>query len=105
MNTTSNRRNDISQTFEDFERVMEDYFAIIPPELHQFDLNKIIRWEYDDINNSMTFYFENEWLLDEYVDMLEQSPSVNRIFEYNDYEHIDRKNLSLTIIGKDGGLM
>ena len=105
MDNLSKQRQDVSQSFEDFERIMEDYFAIIPPEVEQFDLEKIVEWEYNDVENSLTFYFADEWFLNELKDILDESPSQNIKFEYNEYDHVDREKLTLTIIGRDGGLL
>ena len=101
----STQRNDLLQTSEDFGRVMEDYFAIIPPDLDMFELDKIVKWEFDDIENSMTFYFDDDWLFDEFKNLIEEIPTLNDKFVFDEYEHVNREKLTLTILGKDGGLM
>lgn len=105
MDRLSKQRQDISSSFEDFERIMEDYFAIIPPDIDKFELVKTSGWEYDDLENTMMFYFDDMWLMDEFTEMLKDLPSTNMIFEYNEYEHLDREKMTITIVGKDGGLM
>jgi len=103
MITLSKQRNDVTQSEEDFGRIMEDYFAIIPPKIEAFQLKFVKLWTYDDLENTMTFSFENELALNDFLDEFEKLPECY-IFEYNEYEHLDRQNLTMTIIGKDGGL-
>lgn len=100
----SKQRNDIIQTPEDFARVMEDYFGIIPPEVNQFDLDRILFWDYDDVEHSMTFYFEDPFDLNALVEHLQNTPKNGLFYIFDEYQHLDRDKLTLTIIGKIGGL-
>jgi len=92
------------QTPEDFARVMEDYFGVIPPEVDKFDLEKILFWDYEDIDNTMTFYFENDFHLNDLIEHLQSTPSNGFLYIFDEYQHLDRENLTLTIVGKTGGL-
>lgn len=99
-------RTDVLETFEDFERVAEDYFWLIPPDTDSFLLEKCISWSYDDFDNTMTFRFDNEWDLDEFNDKMADCPKFDESFDYYDeLKPVDRENLSITIQGKESGLI
>jgi hypothetical protein len=98
------QRTDLSQTFEDFERVLEDYLHIIPPDSDFFLHEKASKWVYDDMQQSLTFYFDDAWLMDEFKDKLEHCPG-KMYFKCEEFEHVDRENLTITVIGLKGGLI
>ena len=103
MTELSKQRADLSQTFEDFERVMEDYFRIIPPDIEFFKVDIATHWEYDDVNRSVKFYFADDWYLQEFIDKLKTCPAkIN--FKFEEYENVDREKLIVEVIGKIGGL-
>ena len=99
-------RTDITDSFEDFERIAEDYFDLIPPDTDSFKLELTTTWTYEEFDKLMTFYFENEWDLDEFLDVLEECPKLNESFGMNDlHDAVNRKALTITIEGKEGGLI
>ena len=100
---TTQQRSDLTQSFEDYERVMEDYFQLIPLELRFFTVEKASRWEYNEFERSMTFYFVDEWTLDEFLDTMKDCPK-KFAYDFEEYEHVDRKNLTIKMIGRIGGL-
>jgi hypothetical protein len=102
-NMLSKQREDLTQSYEDFERVMEDYFQIIPPDTDFVKVDVAKRWQYNDVERSVTFYFEDAWYLQEFIDKLFYCPK-KYSFLFEEHEHIDRENLTVTIIGKIGGL-
>ena len=98
-------RNDILMTFEDFERVAEDYFHLIPPDTDSFKLDLCVSWEYDEVDNVLKFYFDDDWLMDEFYDEILDCPKLNESFGIDDmFESYDRENKIITIEGKEGGL-
>jgi len=99
------QRTDLSQTFEDFERVLEDYLHVIPPDTKFFLVEKATKWEYDDTRQALVFYFEDDWTLQEFVDRLGDCVSKGMFFLCDEYEHVDRENLIVTVIGIKGGLI
>ena len=105
MDRLSKQRTDITNSFEDFERIMEDYFQVIPPDINSFKIDKCLFWEYDDMENTVTFHFEDEWYLDEYLDSLEDCPKLRTSFDFETFDSADRQNLTITIVGKIGGLL
>jgi|LakMenEpi03Aug12_release.lakeMendotaPanAssembly.Ray.scaffolds.fasta_scaffold1264391_1 hypothetical protein len=98
------QRTDLLQTVDDFERVMEDYFGMPPFKLELFKLDRITYWEYEDVENSLTLHFRDIFDLDELVSGLMSTPDRLFMFEFEEYKHVDRENLTLTIIGRMGGL-
>lgn len=108
MSELSKQRTDVTQSFEDFERIMEDYFQVIPPDIDFFEIEKCSYWDYDDMENTVTFYFEDEWYLQEFLDELEECPKLRFTFDMDDsysFDGVDRQNLRITIVGKTGGLL
>jgi hypothetical protein len=103
MTELSKQRTDLSQTFEDFERVMEDYFRIIPPDIDFFKIDIANRWEYDDLGKCIKFYFDDDWYLQEFLDKMRDCPG-KHFYMFEEYEHVDRKNLIVTVACKIGGL-
>lgn len=99
------QRNDLTTNEEDFQWVMEDYFGVTSNELEAFPLEKTINWEYNDIDNSVLFYFEEEWTLNEFKESLMDSPLTNGIFHFEEWSHIDLENLTIRVDGKMGGLI
>jgi hypothetical protein len=98
-------RGDLLQTQEDFEKVLEDYFMIIPPDNESFDLEKCISWDYNDFDRTITFYFDNEWDLEEFNDKMNDCPAKGVMFDVgNNFDGVDRKNLKIIIEGNEGGL-
>jgi hypothetical protein len=98
MNRLSQQRTDITQSFE-------DYFQVIPPDINSFKIDKCLFWEYDDMENTVTFHFEDEWYLDEFLDSLEDCPKLRTSFDFEAFDTADRQNLTITIVGKIGGLL
>ena len=93
-------RHDLTQTFEDFERIAEDYFMLIPPDTDSFNIGICSRWVYDDMYNTITFYFENEWDLDTFYDKMIECPKYGESFITSDhFDGVDRKNLKIMIEG------
>ena len=103
--SNSQYRTDLTQSQEDFARVMEDYFRIIPPFLDFFDLNKIKKWHYDDFDNTITFYFDNKDDLMELNSELFGSMNRGISFVYDEPVDLDEINFSVRIKGIDGGLL
>jgi len=99
-------RNDITKSYEDFERLAEDYFDLIPPDTDSLDLELTLDWEFNDDNKLFIFYFENEWLLDEFLNKLEECPKLNESVALNDmFDGVDREKLVITLEGRQGGLI
>lgn len=99
-------RTDITDSYEDWERLAEDYFDLIPPDTDSFDLSLCIKWDYDDWRKTFKFYFDNEWDLDSFLDKVEDCPKKDETFGIGDlYEGVDRENLTITVEGKEGGLL
>lgn len=99
-------RSDITQTFEDFERIAEDYFMMIPPDTDSFNLEICTRWEFDDAFNTLTFYFDDPWKFDEFHDKLLECPRYEESFAVGDhFEGADRQNLKIVVEGKESGLL
>lgn len=105
MDDITKQRTDLTQSFEDFERVMEDYFQIIPPDVESFNLENTTHWEYSDFRNTVTFYFSDDWYLDAFLDKILDCPKYLRTFDMDSIDGIDRQNLTITIEGKTGGLL
>lgn len=104
MNELAKQRMDITQSFEDFERIMEDYFQVIPPDIDHFKTDIVTHWDYNDVEHSVTFYFDDDWKLQEFLDEMMECPAKDSFFEYEEYEHLDRVKNTITIIGREGGL-
>jgi len=99
-------RTDITDSFEDFERIAEDYFDLIPPDTDSFKLKLCKTWTYDENDKIMVFYFEDEWALDEFYEEVKECPKLDESFGMDDlFDAIDRKALTLTVEGKEGGLI
>ena len=96
-------RTDVTDSYEDMERVLEDYFRIIPSDMHYMKMESVIQWEYDDATKSITFYFADEWTMDEFFDKLKYSPKLMTV-HCEEHDCVDRENFSITIFGKVGGL-
>ena len=104
MNELSKQRTDVTQSFEDFERIMEDYFQVIPPDIDFFKLDDVLHWDYDDLEQAVTFFFEDDWYLQAFIDNVEECPAKNSFFEFDEFDCVDREKLTVKIIGKIGGL-
>ena len=99
-------RADVLDTFEDFERICEDYFHLIPPDTDSFDLDLCTKWVYDDFERTLTFYFEDEWKLDEFYDKITDCPKYEESFDIGDhFDGVDRKNLKIIVESKEMGLI
>ena len=99
-------RKDVTDSFEDFERIAEDYFDLIPPDTDSFNLDLCLTWSFDDLDKLMIFYFENEWDLYSFYDKLIECPKLNESFGMDDlHDSVDREKLTITIEGKEGGLI
>jgi hypothetical protein len=99
-------RTDITDSFEDFERIAEDYFDLIPPDTDSFNLQLCNTWVYDENNKLLIFFFADEWLLEEFYETVKECPKLDESFGMDDlFEAIDRKKLTITIEGKEGGLI
>jgi len=97
-------RTDIGQTFEDFERIAEDYFNLIPPDTDSFDLTNCT-WQYDEFDKLFIFQFENEWDLDSFYDKITECPKYEESYDIGDhFEGVNRKTLKITVEAKEGGL-
>lgn len=105
MQELSKQRNDLSNSLEDFERVMEDYFQIIPPDIDFFKIDKSLGWEYCDLKNIVTFYFEDDWYLDEFLDEVLECPKYLKSFYLDPIDGVDREKLTIILEGKIGGLI
>jgi hypothetical protein len=101
----SEQRTDITQSFEDFERVMEDYFQVIPPDIDFFKIEKATHWSYDDMENSVSFWFEDDWTMQEFKDNLEECPLWETTFDADAFDGIDWQEKRITVIGHVGGLL
>lgn len=101
--TLSKQRQDMSQTFEDFERIMEDYYQIIPPDINHFDIEKCSHWEFDDVEKCVHFHLLDEWYLQEFIDAVKECPH-KFSFKFEEHEDVDMENLIVTVYGKIGGL-
>ena len=99
------QRTDVTQSYEDFERILEDYLGVIPPDSEYFLVEKANRWEYDDIEQAVIFYFDDDWSLDEFKDRLNDCQATNIFFAFEEFDHVDREKLTITVIGKEGGLI
>ncbi len=99
------QRTDVTQSYEDFERILEDYLGVVPPDSEFFKMEKVNRWVYDDNEQSIMFYFEDDWVLDEFKDALDECPATNVFFAFEEFEHVDREKLTITVVGKLGGLI
>lgn len=98
-------RSDVLDTFEDFERIAEDYFMLIPPDTDSFDLELCTKWIYDDLYNTLTFYFDDEWNLDTFLDKITECPKYQETYDIGDhFDGVDRKNLKIIVEGKATGL-
>jgi len=98
-------RNDILDSFEDWERVAEDYFWLIPPDTDSFLLEKCTSWVFDDSDNTMTFYFDSDWDMQSFNDKMIQCPKFGESFDYYDnLAPLDSTKLKITIQGKMKGL-
>jgi hypothetical protein len=99
-------RYDVLNTIEDFEKICEDYFLIIPPDIDSFDLDICTKWEYNDFDRTLVFYFEDEWNLDSFYDKLVDCPKYEETFDVGDFfEGVDRENLKIVVESKETGLI
>jgi len=99
-------RTDITESFEDFERLAEDYFMLIPPDTDSFRLDLCTKWEFDEWEKTFKFYFENEWDLDSFLDVLMDCPKLDETIALNDmYEGVNRETLTIVVEGREGGLI
>ncbi len=100
-------RDEYTQSFEDFERIMEDYFQVIPPDSDFFKLELLTKWEFFDLHNVVVFYFNDDWDLTAFLDTLEECPLYKVTFDLEEdiYGGIDRDNLKISVQGKIGGLL
>jgi len=99
-------RTDITESFEDFERLAEDYFDLIPPDTDSFDFDLCTKWEFDEWEKTFKFYFEKEWDLDAFLDKLMDCPKMDETIALNDMaEGVNRQALTITVEGRQGGLI
>ncbi len=99
-------RTDITHTYEDFERIAEDYFELIPPDPESFDLDLCISWDYDEDYKLLIFKFDDEWDMDAFVEKVEDCAKYRETFDINDhFEGVNRETLTVTVEGKEGGLV
>lgn len=97
--------NAVLDTFEDFERIAEDYFFLIPPDTDSFLLDICNDWKFDEFENTLTFYFDSLWDLETFNDKMIECPKFGESFDYFDVlDSVDRKNLKIVIQGKMKGL-
>ena len=97
-------RGDLSKTYDDFERVAEDYFMLIPSDLMSFDMDLVLDWDYDDIGRKLMFKFNRKWDMENFIDKIKDCPKMGMSFEFDDVFDIDSKNNVVTIHGTVGGL-
>jgi len=98
-------RGDIAYTWEDWERLAEDYIRLIPPDNEAFDFDLVTKWEFDEDNRIFIFYFDNEWDMDAFYDKITESPAYETLYAIGDlFEGVDRENLKIIVEGKEGGL-
>jgi len=98
-------RTDITHSFEDFERIAEDYFELIPPDTDSFDLELCTFWEYEEWDKLLIFHFDNEMDLNFFYDKLIECPKYEESFDIEDhFEGVNRKALTITIESKSTGL-
>ena len=99
-------RTDVTDSFEDFERIAEDYFDLIPPDTDSFKLNLCTKWVYEEWDKLLIFHFENEWDLDDFLETLKECPKLDETFGMDDlHDAVDRKKITITVEGKEGGLI
>jgi len=99
-------RNDVLDTFEDFERICEDYFMLIPPDTDSFNLELCTSWTYDDMYNTLTFTFVDEWNLDSFLDKILECPKYEETYAVGDhFDGVDRQKLTIIVEGKETGLI
>lgn len=99
-------RSDLSQTLEDFERVAEDYFHLIPPDVHDFKIDLCVHWEYDDISNILIFDFDDVWNMEEFYDKILACPRYKMHYALDEtYPGMDYVNNRIIVEAKKGGLI
>ncbi len=96
-------RTDVTDSYEDMERVLEDYFRIIPSDMHYFKMENVTQWEYDDSEKMIRFYFDNEWTMDEFFDKIRYSPKMMTV-HMEEHDCVDRQNFTISMYGRVGGL-
>ncbi len=97
-------RTDVNEdSYEDLERVLEDYFRIIPSDMMFFKMENVTRWSYDDSERTIKFYFEDEWTMDEFFDKIRNSPKSMMVY-MEEHDCVDRENFVISMGGKMGGL-
>lgn len=97
-------RTDVNEdSFEDLERVLEDYFRIIPSDMMFFKMENVTKWSYDDSERTIKFYFEDEWGMDDFFDKIKDSPKISHV-DLDEYDSLDRQNFVISMRGKMGGL-
>jgi len=99
-------RTDLIYTFEEWERLAEDYMSLIPPDNEFFDFEYVKKWYYDDLRNVFVFEFGNEWDMQTFIDKVEECPMYMVTFDIGDlYEGIEWDKLRVTVEAKEGGLI
>ena len=98
-------RTDLTHSFEDFERIAEDYFELIPPDTDSFDLDLCTYWEYEEWDKLLVFHFERYDDLLAFHDKILECPKNEESFAIGDhFDGIDTENLTITIESKSTGL-
>ena len=100
-------RNDLVKSYEELERVCEDYFFLLPPDMDMLHIEELVDdWEFDEFENTLTFKFRDVWDLDTFMDYVEESPKYEESFAIGDmHEGVNREKLTVIIEGKEKGLM
>lgn len=98
-------RNDLTQMQEDLDRVLEDYFQIIPPFRDKFSTELMKSWDYDDFEKILTISFDDSWQMSNFVNpILDQPEWQTHLFPVGYNDGIDEDALTLTVRGNKGGL-
>lgn len=97
-------RTDVNEdSYEDLERVLEDYFRIIPSDMMFIRMDLVTRWDYDDSKRMMRFHFANEYDMTDFFDKFRDSPKSMMVY-MEEHDCVDRENFVISMYGKEAGL-
>ena len=95
---------DLDKSFEEFERIMEDYFWAYGPDLTAFKMDYVKDWTYLPDTQQVEFKFDSALDMEFFYDAVLECPKYQESFDIDWYDGKDDVNLTLMLDGKEGGL-
>jgi len=93
--------NYLLDTEEEWLRVAEDYFELIPPDIDFFKIELCIKYEVNHFEKELIFYFDDLFKLEEFLDKVKDCPLYEATFNI-EFDGVDYDNLTITIKAGEG---